>query len=361
MQRASSKETRVLFLPDGSGANPYQQELAQALKSHDVRVTLGVGVRQLPILGALKVHGGKPDVLHLHWTHGFVVASSTVMTILKAFRFLIELLIVKLRGIKIVWTVHNLLQHERQHPRLELFFNKILVRLYDQLIVHCSFAGDAVVQTYQLPDRFRAKINVVPHGHYINSYENNVTRSQARTILGLSGEAVIVLHFGQIRPYKGVFHLIDTFRKVKDLQARLLIAGRPANAAIETELVDLCHGDNRIQSVLEFIPDDKVQTYMNAADIVVLPYTDILTSGSALLALSFGKAIIVPNIGCVTEIVDSLVGFLYDPDEEGGLLKAIERALDADLAAMGQHNFNKVKHLDWDEIARKTSCVYRRC
>jgi len=354
------KEMNVLFLPDGSFGNPYQRELANALKRQGVDVTLSNGIGHLPILGAIRAYG-KPDVLHLHWTHGFLVASSRVKTFIKAFRFLTELLIVKFLRIKIVWTVHNLVEHERRHPRLELLFNRILVHLYDQLIVHCLFAQEAVIQTYRLPDRLKAKVNVVPHGHYVDSYENQLSQEEARARLGLGEEKIVFLYFGQIRYYKGVFQLIDAFRKLESPQARLLIVGRPANEAIKTQVVEHAQSDSRILTFLRFVPDKEVQLYMNAADVVVLPYQDILTSGSALLAMSFGKAVIIPNIGCVAEALDSQAAFFYDPNEEEGLLKAMQQALKADLAAMGQHNIDRAKRFNWDKIAQKTVEVYHRC
>ena len=350
----------ILFLPDGSKSNPYQRELARALERHDVHVTLGNGVGRLPIVGALKAHG-RPDILHLHWTHGFAVAGSSTRTIIKAVRFLVELFTIRLIGIKIVWTVHNVLEHERRHPRLELVFNRIATRLYDQLIVHCSFAKEAVIQTYHLPDHFQTKINVIPHGHYISSYENQITQEQARAKLGLSKRANVFLYFGQIRHYKGVFQLLNAFRKMENPQARLLIVGSPVNEAIEVELLDRSRSDSRIHTFLEFVSNKNVQLYINAADVVVLPFRDILTSGSALLAMSFGKAVIIPNIGCVPEVLDSRGGFLYDPNEEDGLLRSMQQALEVDLATMGQYNLDRAKHLDWDGIARKTVEVYRRC
>lgn len=350
----------ILFIPDYSQGNPYQQELARALERNGVSVTMSNGIGRMPVLGAITTHW-KPDILHLHWTHGFIVAGSSAKTILKASRFLVELLIVKLLGIKIVWTVHNLLEHERRQPRLELFFNRIFVRLYDHLIAHCSFAQEAVIQTYRLPDRFKAKINVIPHGHYLDSYENKLTQEEARARMGLGKEESVFLYLGQIRPYKGVFQLIDTFRKLESPRARLIIVGRPANEAIEAALKERCQLDNRIRTFLQFIPDREIQLYMNAADVVVLPYQDILTSSGALLAMSFGKAVIIPNMGCVSEVLDSRGCFLYNPNEEKGLLKAMERALEANLAVMGQYNFDRAKHLDWDGIAQKTIEVYRRC
>jgi len=45
---------------------------------------------------------------------------------------------------------------------------------------------------------------------------------------------------------------------------------------------------------------------MNAADLVVLPYLDILNSGSAIWALSFGRPVLLPNRGAMPELAESV-------------------------------------------------------
>jgi beta-1,4-mannosyltransferase len=41
---------------------------------------------------------------------------------------------------------------------------------------------------------------------------------------------------------------------------------------------------------------------LRAADLVVLPYREILNSGSAILALSFARPVLVPAQGAMTEL-----------------------------------------------------------
>jgi len=100
---------------------------------------------------------------------------------------------------------------------------------------------------------------------------------------------------------------------------------------------------------------------MNACDVVVLPFHDILTSGSALLAMSFGKPVIAPRLGCIPEVLDSEGAFLYNYKEREGLLKAIQEASVANLGAMGKHNYDKTKRFDWNVIAQKTHELYQLC
>lgn len=345
----------VLFLPNFSAANPYQLKLAESLEGHGIHVILDKGKGWLPLIETLKAYR-RLDVLHLHWSHPYTRSA------LKAATFLFEVLLLKFTGTKIVWTVHNLLNHEKHASKLEMLCNQIIVRLCDQLIVHCLFAKDAVVKVYNLPERVSEKINVVAHGHYIDTYENRMTPDQARSRLGFAADETVFLCFGMVRPYKGVDKLLDAFQQLNDPKVRLLIVGKPFNESIRATLAERCLRDPRIHTVLEFVPDKDIQVYMNAASAVVLAYQDVLTSGSALLAMSFKKPIIIPRLGCVNELLDEHGSFLFDPDSENnGLLQAMKQALVCDLDVMGRYNYDLARRLRWSDIGRKTCEVYNQC
>ena len=88
---------------------------------------------------------------------------------------------------------------------------------------------------------------------------------------------------------------------------------------------------------------------------------DFLTSGAVILAMSFGKPIIVPAIGCMLDILDIKGSIMYNPLEKESLLKAMKKTLGADLKRMGEHNFELAKQFSWDDIAKRTYDVYREC
>jgi glycosyltransferase involved in cell wall biosynthesis len=111
---------------------------------------------------------------------------------------------------------------------------------------------------------------------------------------------------------------------------------------------------------MQYVPENEIQVYMNAADVAVFPFTDILTSGSVLLAMSFGKAIVVPRLGCITETLDIQGGFLYNPDDLDGLSMALQKIVLSDLNAMGQHNQITAEYFDWGKIANLTLDIYRK-
>lgn len=111
---------------------------------------------------------------------------------------------------------------------------------------------------------------------------------------------------------------------------------------------------------LSNIPDEEVQFYLRACDVVVLPYRDILTSGNLILSMSFARPAIIPAVGCVPETIDSECGILYNPQEANGLENAMIQAKEMDLEKMGQNAYERAKRFDWDMIAEKTKDVYDR-
>src|SRR5207253_2551648 len=106
---------------------------------------------------------------------------------------------------------------------------------------------------------------------------------------------------GRIEPYKNALALVRAFRATEDPALRLVVAG----AADESDAAELraeAAGDSRIRLRLERVADSDLQTYLKAADLVVLPYRRIMHSGSALLALSFGRPVLVPDQGSLAEL-----------------------------------------------------------
>lgn len=353
---------KVLFIPFYS-KNPYQNNLADALKNKGVEIkTLPyVAGKLFPILSSVLANW-KPDIIHLHWTDRLLFAKNSSMTILKSLRFIFELCVLKIIGIKLVWTVHNLFNHEKRYQVLEKYFHRILcIGFYDKIIAMSACSVDAIMEAYQLPARLNKKISIVPHGHYINNYRNKISKSQARDKLGISDEKTVFLYFGIILQYKGVFHLINEFVKIKNKNTVLLICGKPLTSSLEYKLRRCCNKNKQIKDYLKFVPDQEIETYMNAADVVVLPFQEILNSGSVILAMSFAKAIISPSMGCLPELIDKNGGFLYNPNKKLGLIDSLNKALKSDLISMGQKNFNKIISIKWDMIAQKTYDIYKQC
>ena len=111
-----------------------------------------------------------------------------------------------------------------------------------------------------------------------------------------------------------------------------------------------------------YVPDDEIQIYMNASDVVVLPYRRVFTSGILLLAMSFARACVVPDLPWIRDIIDDDGAFFFKPGDVNSLGAAIKRAMAARerLGAMGEHNKQLVARWDWSFTAGQTADLYRR-
>ena len=170
---------------------------------------------------------------------------------------------------------------------------------------------------------YKRPIDVARHPAYTGWYRDDVSREQARAKLDLPNDARVYLYFGYIKPYKGVEDLIQAFDALADDQAILVIAGKPMDEAIRDEIGALATGNRRIRTHLAYIPDEAIQDFFRAADIVVFPFQHTQTSGSLMLALTYGCPVIAPAIATLPEYLDGNSSILFNPGIPGDLLRAL--------------------------------------
>jgi glycosyltransferase involved in cell wall biosynthesis len=344
--------------------DPYQSCLLASLERQGVRARYGRsralwGWLDLSLVETLLRERGL-RILHVHWQHPYLTGAGVGGAIGKPLLFLAQLALLKLLGVRVVWTVHNLWHHDSANPRLEVFFARFLARWADAVIVHSERARAEALRLLRIADA--ARVHVIPHGSFAAYFPNGITRSQAREDLGIEPDRAVFLFLGLIRPYKGVVELVEAFKALQRDDALLIVAGRAPRPEWAREVEAACAQHSGVRLQLGFVPHEAVQLYMNAADVIVAPYRRVLTSGSVITAMSFGRPVVAPALGCIPDTVDADGAFLYPADAPDGLVGALRSALRAraDWARMGAHNRALVDKLDWDRIAQETRSLYAR-
>jgi glycosyltransferase involved in cell wall biosynthesis len=356
----AGKPLRAMLLPSYEW-NPYQRLLAAALTEAGVDA---VAVHEWPerraILGAWWAQG-RPDVVHLHWVHEFLGGSRGTPSARNLRWFEWQLRLLRARGVRIVWTVHNIKAHEAGEDPRDAQAHRVLIERADAIILHCEMAREALVARYAPSAAARERMHVLAHGNYVRQYDVDADPVAARASLGLPAESRVFAFVGSIRGYKNVGELLDAFGRVATLgpQDRLLICGKPLPRKLGRELESRAVSDPRIVLRLERIPEEDLSAILRAADAVVLPFRDILTSGSAILALSHGRPVIAPAMGCLPGTLPGDATILYDPDARDGLRDALRTASRADLRAMGERGRAWADSMDWGPIAAETAQLYR--
>jgi glycosyltransferase involved in cell wall biosynthesis len=334
-------------------ANPYAGLLARGLEPLGVECAAGFRENLTPEWMA--AHAAEFDILHLHWPWGQYFCDTLEETAARAGEMLESLAVARARGARIVWTMHNLYPHDSATPSIDHLMRLAIVQASSAVIVHCEHARRL------LAARFHREHGVftIPHGHFDGPYPNLVGTAEARARFGFAEGEFVFLLFGTVRRNKGFEQCLEAFRDLPDGRLRLLFAARVCSEYGRSMVDAAGRADGRLVFYeTERFANEEFQFFYNAADAAVFPFTDILTSGSAITSLSFRCPVIVPAMGCLPELVDESVGLTYDPQAPGALREAMRRA-----AGMRRDDFRpgierRLAELNWDGIARKTLEAY---
>jgi len=335
--------------------NPYVQLLCEGLRQD--ALDLDPDVVDHFSLGWMWRHRRSVHVLHIHWMELFFVYPSWSLSVKRWLSVMLGLLLARLWGICIIYTAHNIWQHEGKRQYLVRWGDRLILKLAQAVHVHDQRTAQLLAERWGRRDG----VYVIPHGNYVTAYPNDCTCAEARKRLALEGASFVYLFVGRVRPYKGIEKLIGAFEAMADDDAVLLIVGEAQEEIHMKRIRALAADDDRVRLLLQFVPGEELQFYFAAADVCVLPYQHVTTSGAGILSFSFQVPIIAPRLGCFTQLVgDKERGILYDPKVEGSLLQALEQARGCNLEAMKLSCTQFARRLDWRDIAQQHAAMYRK-
>lgn len=300
-------------------------------------------------------------ILHVLWNNRFEYFDRTIL-----------MLYYKLLRKNVALTAHNVNQARRDAN--DSFINRMTLRiqyrLVDHVFVHTQKMKNELLDTFGVCGD---AVTVIRHP-INNAFPNtSVTPDEAKRRLDLRKDERALLFLGRIRPYKGLEYLLSAFKLLlaKSGDYRLIVAGEPKKGS-EAYLNQICEmisrdfPQNKVLLRIEFIPDEQVELYLKAADVMVLPYREIFQSGILFLSYSFGLPVIATDVGSFRdEIVEGKTGYLCKADDAADLARAVEMYFASDL----------YKHLDvrrgeltdyananhsWHAVAELTCCAYAK-
>lgn len=340
---------KILVFP--RDPNPYQGLLYTEMERHGAQVSyLGqltsshlLNLLLLPLEMAVRRAGGA-RVVHLHWVFGFALPGDRRFPVMRRMAqawFTVWLWTIKLLGLRLVWTAHNVLPHVQAFADDEAA-RRVLVRHCDLVIAHTPAALAGLGELGAVP----RKSVIIRHGPM------GPAAPTALRVPGSSGGPREFLFFGRVVEYKGVEELLAAFASLPPATpARLTVAGSCEDPGLRERLL----AAENVRLRLEHVPDDDVAGLLAGADVVVLPFRRITTSGSAELALAHGRPLIVPDLPGLAELAEGAM-LRYDGSVPR-LTEALADLASADksrLAAMSAAASDYGAQSSWYEIAGTT-------
>jgi glycosyltransferase involved in cell wall biosynthesis len=298
-------------------------------------------------------------IVHILWNYKVAVFDRTFL-----------LLYYKVLGKQVVLTAHNINAAERDgfDSLLNRLSLRIQYRLLDHIFVHTERMKSQLIETFGVREK---KITVIPFGMYDMVPQSTLTSAGAKQRLGLADSDRTILFFGRIAPYKGMDLLVDAFGRLalQNKGYRLIIAGEPMKESEQQwahlqQTIEQSPIRRQVCQHTRFIGDNEIELYFKAADVLVLPYTQIFQSGVLFMAYSFGLPVIATDVGSFgRDIVAGVTGFVCKPGDPVDLSQVIEMYFSSDLFRYPDERRTNIQKLiheshSWDVAAGKTSNVY---
>jgi glycosyltransferase involved in cell wall biosynthesis len=298
-------------------------------------------------------------ILHIHWLFQFKLhwqVSKKWKYIMRQW-FTLWILITRILGIKIVWTVHDPLPHEK------IFDNDLAVS--ELLINNCSslIALNKISLEKLQKKNSKNKVMLIPEGPLI--MPTTISKMDYRNLLQVAPEKRLIVLAGHLQPYKGVSALLEgAFFLPNNFAIR--IAGR-ADAQyqkeLEVTLLELKSQNIDIDIAFGHMTDEEYGAYLKSADFICIPFKEINNSGSINSALCAGVPVIVPNIDSLDWVPrEARLDLPYDSEEHFDfkeLFKSLELLSVKEHSSMHKAALNWATTLSWKDVANRHVDVYK--
>ena len=285
------------------------------------------------------------DIIHFQWPEGLFGLFGHQVTDEELKRVNQRLVWLNEHGKKLFYTCHNLKPHTNKNENL-LHLYELIYNNADYIHHLGNYSCELLQSKYP-----NASHVVIPHHIYDNTFSFSFTQQEARNKLHLPSDKKIILCFGKFRNNQErqfvlrlkkettSSHITEgTNSSLLTLNSSLFLMPGFYRETLHTwnpkKLITRLYHTIRyklkgIRFCNEAIPDDMMQYYFCAADVVLIQRLDILNSGNLPMAFHAGKVVVGPNVGNVGEILHETGNFTFDPHDIRSAVSALQNALEA--------------------------------
>lgn len=280
----------------------------------------------------------KPDLVIFQWLHPyFAPCYFTLIKLLKS---------------KVLYICHNAFPHER-FP-MDKFLTKIALQPANYFVTHSNSDADDLKTMIKDP-----KVSITVHPAYNFFKQTDMSKKEAREKLNLKDQEKVILFFGLVREYKGLKHLLNAMKLIKEkLDVKLLVAGDFAGNREEYDkLIEENSIGKNVYITDGHIPIGEVEKFFAACDMVILPYESATQSGVIQVAYSFDKPVLATRVGGLPDVVfDMETGYLVEPKKPEQIARAIIDFYENDRCKQFEEGIKREAYrYSWERMERVIS------
>ncbi len=254
-------------------------------------------------------------------------------------------------------TIHTVL--ETPSPNQKRILQE-LAKKARALVVMLPVTGDILKRVYNIG---LDKVVPIHHGAPDIPFDDS---TPAKAELGLEGK-IVMTNCNLIGPGRGIEYAIQALPEVVKKYPNFLyvIVGQTHPVVLHDHgevyreslqsLVKKLKLEKNVQFVNEYVPLDKLVTYVKACDFYVTPYEEMsmTSSGALAYAVAAGKACIATPYLYAQEMLAGGKGFLVKPRDPSSITEAILQGLRSPdvLFKMRQKCYAQGRKMTWDRVA----------
>lgn len=267
-------------------------------------------------------------------------------------------LVCKIKKIPTIVLLHNILE-QTDLESAGFTSNKILQKIYNfigQTLTKLILKADIVAVTMHkyvttLQDKYKvSNVKMIPHGTF--EIPNKPSHM-------LPKGALKIMTFGKFGTYKKVEKMIEAVEKVRvstGLNLEIVIAGTD-NPNVPGYLASVQEKYKNVAQITftGYVEEVEVAPLFNESAVVVFPYTSTTGSSGVLhQAGSYGKAVVMPNLGDLATLVEDegYRGEFFEPENVASLANAIELIVtnESHRVALGEANYKAATAFPMERI-----------
>ncbi len=266
-------------------------------------------------------------------------------------------LLSRLAGVPAITLLHNITETV-DYASAGITTNKLVMKIYDfigTLLTKLLLLSNVLAVTmpkyvHILKKKYKAtNIALIPHGAF-----------EVPDLVPESEDSLKVMTFGKFGTYKKVEDLIEAIVVVRERTGKkieLVIAGTD-NPNVKGYLDGVQQKYAAVDDVTYtgYVEEEDVAGLFRDSSLVVFPYTSTTGSSGVLhQAGSYGRAVVLPNIGDLKELIEEegYVGEYFEPQDVESLALAIQNLIEdkAYRQHMGRQNYAAAVSLPMCDIA----------
>lgn len=288
------------------------------------------------------------DIIHIQWPEELFLWKD--ISEIDLVRLKEKLSLLRYKGVKIVYTRHNLVPH---YPNENLYKLYNIIETYSSAIVHMGYFS-----LKEFMDKYPMNVInqvVIPHHIYENVYNEHYTQEEARKRLKIPLSKFVVLSFGKFRFKDEMMMVLKAFYNLQ-LRNKYLLAPRffpfernSKNRKFLKRLFTVFgyyviyplsnFFNTKLGLEKDLVTDEDLPLYFIAADVVLIQRKNILNSGNIPTSFLFNKVVVGPESGNITEILEATFNPLFNPNDIKSVTNALEEAFMLSKARHGVNNY----------------------